>query len=109
MLQFSKRTPWKTDLHDKMLVFIDIFKNQFKVKVEKISYEDTTQKDYKYIYTFKFSYYDIKFESIVSSDTNWMKIDALVWGEDKKIFDDIYNFTIKTIEDIENIIYIFDN
>lgn len=92
MFEFSLKTKWKENLKDKMITFIDLYRKEYKEPIKDVKYKRGFHDDYRMIITYKFENVDIQFESVETDNTKWIALHVDIDSEDKKIFDEKYNF-----------------
>lgn len=83
-----------------MITFIDLYRKNYEEPIKDIKYEATND-DYRMILTYYFENVEITFESIETGDTKWIAISVEVITDDKKYFDNKYEFIKNAIKKIK--------
>ena len=103
MFKTDMRTPWKENLHDRVISLVDMYRKKYNEPIKNIRYKENSD-NYRTTIIFEFKDVDLTFESVKTKDTNWTHITLEVdsYNEEseklKEMFDDRYKFIKETIK-----------
>jgi len=106
MFKTDIRTPWKENLHDRIISFVDMYRKKYDEPIENIRYKENSD-NYRTTIIFEFKDVDITFESVKTKDNNWthicLEVDSREESEVlKELFDDRYKFMKETIKKLNS-------
>lgn len=100
MFEVNIDAEWTENMKDKMITFIDLYRKYYKEPIKDIKYKKGYHEDFRMVITFYFENEELTFECVETDDTNWVCLTLEMDTKNKKLFDDKYDFIIKTIKQI---------